>query len=93
MLHPFVFNTGPRAEYPVLQFSRRNFEIVSFIDEVKPVDWLIFRGAKGLNCFPGGKEWLCRWTGRRRKSPQPEGGCGLGEAQSFWCAWGYGPTA
>ena len=37
----------------MLQFSRRDFEIVSFIDEVKPVDWLIFRGAKGLNCFPG----------------------------------------
>lgn len=38
----------------MLQFSCGDFEIVSFVGEAKPVDWLISRGAEGLNCFPRG---------------------------------------
>ena len=43
ILHPFILNMVPRADYPVLQFSCGDFEIVSFIGEEKPVDWLISR--------------------------------------------------
>lgn len=54
ILHPFILNMVPRADYPVLQFSCGDFEIVPFLGEAKPVDWLISRGAKGLNGFSQG---------------------------------------
>lgn len=77
-----MLDTAPlHSQYgPESRLSCGDFEIVSFIGEEKPVDWLISRGAEGLKCLPKGKKWLYRYTGRRRKSPQPEGGCGLGEA-------------